>query len=558
MTDPTLARARAYIESLDSGEDPGPIPALNGFSEQVSRLREAYDSGGSEAVKKAFKTLVIDDQKYELLRPPSLAKKKNKAKPKGSKGFSLTPTMQPLPDSARLPEGLSRGACQWLEDYVQLSKRWSPSGYEGFHEAVGLWILSTIAARRIATANEEHTPLDIALVARSGLYAKSTTAMVGVRLLKQAGLGYLLLDGDHTPQSFVKAMTGPVPDGYARTEGSARTVAENSLAFSAQRSWYKDEFGGFVGGMRKKTGHMHAFMDMLRSLDGCPDEYTVNTIGRGQDKVIAPYLALLACMTPSDLRDSGKAGSEEWGNGLWARMAFIGPDGSCKVSKGRIPNEKFKAPPDMVMRLHHWHKRLGIPEICVNDDPDSPGKFLVDRGSFPENVCEYDAGVEDAFYAYKDALTDMVENSTNMDLDSNYARFAVKALRIAMLVASLENEDLIEMKHWALGQEIAERWRANLHSIFGEINEPSQSFDEGIEDRIVNFIERWTEKHVLPPTLREIRNYNRGIPSEKLTRMVTSMVGTGEIREMAEGRTKYYALPDEDEAEISGKRQGET
>jgi hypothetical protein len=358
---------------------------------------------------------------------------------------------------------------------------------------------------------------------------------------------------DHTPQSFIKAMTGVVPDNYGRADSSTKTIMENSLAFSAQRSWYKDEFGGFVGGMRKKSGHMHAFMDMLRSFDGCPDEYSINTIGRGQDKVIAPYLALLACMTPSDLRDSGKQGSEEWGNGLWARMAFVGPDASCKVNKGRIPNAKFSAPSEMMIKLHHWHQRLGMPNICVQDDPDRPGKFIVERGSFPENICEYGEGVYDAFYAYKDALTDIVESTNNTDLDGNYARFAVKALRISMLAASLENEDLIEMKHWALGQEIAERWRANVHAIFGEINEPPPSFDEGIEDRIVSFIERWIEKHGMPPTLREIRNYNRGIPSEKLTRMVASMVATGELREMAGDRTKHYALPLDEETEISGK-----
>ena len=555
MTDPTLARARAYIESLANGEDPGPLPALNGFSEQVSLLRQAFDKGGSEALQKAFRTLVIDDQKYELLRPSSMITKRSRPKSKATKGFALTQAVPPLPDSAKLPEGLSsKGACRWLEEYITLSKRWSPSGYEGFHEAVGLWVLSTIAARRIAMPNGECTPLYVGLVARSGLYAKSTTAMIGIKLLKQAGLTYLLMGEDHTPQSFIKAMTGPVPDNYGRAESNSRVTMQNSLAFCAQRSWYKDEFGGFVGGMRKKSGHMHAFMDMLRSLDGCPDEYSINTIGRGQDKVISPYLALLACMTPSDLRESGKSGSEEWGNGLWARMAFVGPDASCKVSKGRIPNEKFSAPSDLVVKLHHWHQRLGMPDICVQDDPDRPGKFLVERGSFPENLCEYGEGVYDAFYAYKDALTDIVESTSNMDLDSNYARFAVKALRISMLAASLENDGLIEMHHWALGQEIAERWRANLHSVFGEINEPAPSFDEGIEDRIVSFIERWVEKHGMPPTLREIRNYNRGIPSEKLTRMVASMVDTGEIREMVGDRTKHYALPNDDESEMASKQ----
>jgi hypothetical protein len=549
MTDSNLARARAYIEALANGEDPGPLPALNGYSEQVKILRESFDAGyashgpqgGAEAVQGAFKTLV-EDSKYELLRPPCM---------KQTGKFPLAQTMIPLPDSVKLPEELSKGACQWLDDYVALSKKWSPTGYDGFHEAVGLWVLSTVAARRISTPNGECTPLSIALVARSGLYAKSTTATVGVRVLKQAGLNYLLMGEDHTPQSFIKAMTGVVPDGYARVDD--KTFMDNALAFSAQRSWYKDEFGGFVGGMRKKTGHMHAFMDMLRSLDGCPDEYSVNTIGRGQDKVLFPHVAVLACMTPSDLRESGKAGSEEWGNGFWARVAFVGPDKECKVSKGRIPNEKFVAPSELITKLYQWHERLGIPNICVQSDPDSPGKFIVDRGLFPENICEFGEGVYDAFYAYKDALSDMTEATSGHDLDGNYCRFAIKALRIAMLVASLENDGLIEMKHWALGQEIAERWRANLHAVFGQINEPPPSFDEGVEERIVNFIGRWLDRRNYPPTLREIRNYNKGIPSERLTRMVDSMVATGVLRELVDGKTKHYTLPHDGEAEQGEK-----
>src|SRR5207248_11561637 len=58
------------------------------------------------------------------------------------------------------------------------SSKWSPRAYDGFHEAVGLWILSTIAARRVALAHggRRYTPLFIALTARTSLYSKSTTA----------------------------------------------------------------------------------------------------------------------------------------------------------------------------------------------------------------------------------------------------------------------------------------------------------------------------------------------------------------------------------------------
>src|SRR2546430_5700490 len=220
MTDDhTLELARNYIASLAEGIDPGEIPALKGFSEQVGELKKAYDigfeaqghDGGKEAIARAFESLSRHNPKYELLRPASLAKKAGKA-------AHIPGVMQPLPESARLPEGLSKGACLWLGRDIKFSKRLLPSGYEGFHEAVGLWLLSTIAARRIGLplgSSTQYTMLYITLCARSGLFAKSETTSVGTKTLKQAGMGYLLMGNNHTPQSFIKTMTGVVPSNFA-------------------------------------------------------------------------------------------------------------------------------------------------------------------------------------------------------------------------------------------------------------------------------------------------------------------------------------------------------
>src|SRR5256886_13041770 len=197
MTDDnTLNMARNYIATLAEGIDPGESPALNGFSEQITVLREAFDDGGGDAIARAFESLSRHNPKYELLRPASLAKKTGKA-------AHIPGVMQPLPESAILPEGLSKGACLWLERYIKFSKRLSPSGYEGFHEAVGLWLLSTIAARRIGLplgGSMQYTMLYIALCARSGIFAKSETTAVGVKTLKQAGEGWLLIGDKSNPQ----------------------------------------------------------------------------------------------------------------------------------------------------------------------------------------------------------------------------------------------------------------------------------------------------------------------------------------------------------------------
>src|SRR5215470_4921109 len=99
--------------------------------------------------------------------------------------------MPPLPTKATLQPRLADGAAPWLEGYIKYSAHWSPRAAEHFHGAIGLWLLSTVAAGRIAVelASPIYPSLNIALVSRSTLYAKTTTAKLGKRGLRQAGCG---------------------------------------------------------------------------------------------------------------------------------------------------------------------------------------------------------------------------------------------------------------------------------------------------------------------------------------------------------------------------------
>ena len=53
--------------------------------------------------------------------------------------------------TADLGENLdNQRTSNWFEDYIDFSKRWSPRAYEGFHPASALFLLSTIASRRVS------------------------------------------------------------------------------------------------------------------------------------------------------------------------------------------------------------------------------------------------------------------------------------------------------------------------------------------------------------------------------------------------------------------------
>ena len=56
---------------------------------------------------------------------------------------------------------------------------------------------------------------------------------------------------------------------------------------------------------------------------------------------------------------------------------------------------------------------------------------------------------------------------------SNYGRLPDMALRIAMLLASLENNGHMDMRHWARGQQITEHWRNNFHELIFQLDSTS-------------------------------------------------------------------------------------
>jgi hypothetical protein len=455
--------------------------------------------------------------------------------------------MPPLPEAARIDPSVAEGASPWLDEYIEFSRLWSPRSYPAFHEAIGLWVLSTVAARRVCAdfGGKKFTNLSIALATPTSTSAKTTGTKIGMGTLKEAGLAFMLAPDDATPQAFVRGMAGHVPSGWSGMSREKQLAIQERLAFAGQRGWFYDEFGQKVSAMMKDGGHMADFRSLLRRLDDAPDSYEYESIGRGSDYIVNPYLALLANLTPADLKPFAKKGAALWGDGFWARFAFVAAPPYTKGLRGRFPKGERVTPPKLVNKLKAWHKRLGIPKAKITERMDADGKgkgkgkvvpdLTIDR---PEpRRCVLGEGVEDAFYRYHDSLLDLTEQSPNHDLAGNYTRLAEKALRVAMSLGSLENDDRIEMRHWARAQQIAESWRQSLHYIYAEVTGSEQSVVESFEDKIIKLIE---EKG--PMTKREIYQFIRGLDSGSAATVLQNMVNADLLEEDKTGKTTRYRL----------------
>jgi hypothetical protein len=485
--------------------------------------------------------ITVDD----LDRMSIIAEPRSKAQPESS--------CKPLPEYAHIDPILAKGASDWLDAYIEFSRQWSPLAYDGFHEACGLWLLSTIAARRIAVpiSGMKYSSLYIALTARTSVWAKSTTAEIALDTLRHAGVSYLLAPDECTPQALISQMSATVAHRYGELDSDGQFRVRCGLAFAGQKGWWYDEFGQKLAGMMREGGSMQDFRGLLRQIDVSPERYSYNTITRGLEEIKRPYLSILASMTPADLAPYAQNGSALWTDGFFARWAFVAPPANVQPTlEASFPRGQRTIPSYLVMPLQQWHIRLGRPDVEIKEGirkDKGTGEYTATVTPTEVQNCHLSSDAYEAYMAYFKAMRHLVISSDNTDIDGSYTRFPEKALRVTMLLASLENNGQIELRHWARGQQIAEQWRTNLHNIIDQLADQSTRSKASIlEDKIVQKV-----IHLGGATVNDLRRHLH-ITADESTRVLDSLVHAGMLAFTTNSKgTKKYYMPDGDDSDSS-------
>lgn len=320
--------------------------------------------------------------------------------------------------------------------------------------------------------------------------------------------------------------------------------------------------------MTRTESPMYGFNELLKILDDGKSDYSSETIQRGLEMIDAPYLSLLTSATPYDLAPFMGQGEKWWHDGFWPRFAFIVPE--HPPLSDRRPQGRALPPAHLVSALHNWHERLGVPSVSIEPAVDGKGKATGEwRGThtslscqtltLPRHICE-------AYYCYNEALLEIdTRGDISSDLGPIYSRFHTKALRVALLLASLQDSNVIDMRHWAYAQQIAEHWRTMLHMLLETTaSSYKASKDANIEDRI--------ERMLAQEGLQTLRVIQRKLNLDGTTakRIVQGMEFTGRVqtskgRGKGVGKSTYVFLPsdgditqEEEQKEISKKETQET
>ena len=461
-----------------------------------------------------------------------------------------TPPYPSLPEKIRLTKPAWE---TWVDKYVQHSSHWAPRAAKQYHAAVGWWVLSTIAARRIVCRmgkRDVYPTMFIALIGRSGWWTKTEAASIGVDIIRRAGCGHLLAPDRTTPQYLLRAMSGIIPQNYGSREEEEQTRLRNGLAFAAQKGWFYEEWGQMLQQMRQTESPQAELNKLLMVLEGGAETFETGTIARGLERVVKPYLALLGCATPRDLGPFMREGDSWWHTGFWPRFTFAIPQEDEAPSQTPRPREAYRIPGELLTPLMQWHHHLGIPDVTMIETKEATSR----------TDAEWDARVEDLpcremhltpetydmYEAYNAALQHMIlAGDISEDLTSWYLRAHEKALRLAMCVASHRGSTMITLDDWAEGQWQVEQWRQNMHHIKGVVGEEEETTRvTRLEHRIIRLI---AERGYL--TARELQRMAWGMTSEEANRILASMVTMERLAIGKQGKKTVYTLFPEDEGE---------
>ncbi len=374
----------------------------------------------------------------------------------------------PLPDI-----GIDLSAFEpnhWLKTYLDYAHAISPMTPDIFHESAGLWLASTVIARRLClpmSFGNIYPNLFIIWLAPTTLYNK-TTGLNIARGIAQKSFPFLLAPQNSTPESFLSDMAGREPTNFEDMSDQEKILWRQERDFCSQKGLVLDEISGLMAGARREynAGLMEAF---LRFYD-CDPLYVRSTRSQGRVTVQNSYLSLIGASTPASMIDYLKD-EHLWSMGWWPRFAILLAAEAKDVQWQR--SISVPEPPEIPQTLLDIHHRLPITKW-----PDPP----VDLDII------FADGVFDIWESYNKIVRyDMLVGDNDLDeiLYGTYGRSQIQALKVAAILAALDwksGDVVITMQHLTQAISIAEKWRHSAHNTVNTIR--ADDFSR-IEKRII-------------------------------------------------------------------------
>lgn len=382
---------------------------------------------------------------------------------------------------------MSRLTENWVDSYVELMERTEPA--KAFDTWTGYSVVAAALRRKICLRLGRLTyfpNIYVVFVAEPGVARKTQAIKFGMDFINT--VPEITLSSDSATK---EALTDDL-----ELSGLDAVMDDGEMLKHSSLSIISKEFESFLGQKKENTRMLTALTDLF----DCPDNWSSRTRHGKSNKIIGPWVNLLAATTPESLANSLPASAV--GGGLTSRILFIWAD--KKKMSSAIPdmNEKEMKIKDKLERDLYQISRM-------------VGQYSMTSQCVKKWIEWYEAYDEDE---------SGIRICTDKSFSGWYSRKPTYIMKVSMLCAAAESNKLVlEWKH--VEKAIAEI-RQVEHLMGNAFKAIGRSEISGEVDTVYQIIRQHkaiTEKQLMSMIWRDI-------DSSKFENVIETLKKTGKVK----------------------------
>lgn len=383
----------------------------------------------------------------------------------------------------------------WLDSYLRLMENTEPARL--FDKWVGYSVIASALRRKVSLQLGRlvyYPNIYVVLVAEPGVARKTQAIKYGVNFLNT--IPDIRLSADSSTK---EAMTDDV-----ESSGMDELLVDGTTLRHSSLNIISKEFESFLGQKKENTRMLTALTDLF----DCPDDWSSRTKHSGSNKIINPWVNLLAATTPDSLANSLPASAV--GGGLTSRIMFIWADKKKKsVAIPAMTEEELKIK-EMLEKDLYRISRLS-------------GNYTMTADCMKKWIAWYDRFDED-------------ESGDRICPDKSfsgwYSRKPTYIIKISILRAAAESSKLvIEWKHIEKAIEEIREVEYLMGNAFKAIGKSEISGEVDTVLQIIRNAGKISEKELMTKIWRDI-------DATKFTNVSDTLIKTGKV-------VRTYKGPDE-------------
>lgn len=380
----------------------------------------------------------------------------------------------------------------WLDSYIKLMENTEPAAL--FDKWVAYSVIASALRRKVSLQLGRliyYPNIYVVLVAEPGVARKTQAIKYGVDFLNT--IPDIRMSADSSTK---EAMTDDI-----ESSGLDELMDDGTQLRHSSLNIISKEFESFLGQKKENTRMLTALTDLF----DCPNDWTARTKHSGSNKIINPWVNMLAATTPESLASSLPATAV--GGGLTSRIMFVWADKKKKsVAIPAMTEAEVKLKEQLEKDLYRISRISGSYSMTA----DCMRKWVAWYNNFNEDESGDRICVDKSFSGW-------------------YSRKPTYIIKVAMLNAAAESSKLVlEWRHIERAMKDIQEVEHLMGSAFKAIGKSEISAEVDSVWQIIREAKCISENAIMSKLWRDI-------DSQKFKNVIETLISTGKVQRKYKG-----------------------